>query len=168
MVRAREVFEASQDFTVGLEEEFAILDPTTRSLEHRFEELRDAAQEDAVLAESVAGELIESEIEIRSGRGEGFGDACARQREAREFCRTCPVRTECLTHVLDHRVEFGVWGGMTERERRALLRSRPEVDSWADLLADAREAHYASTAEESADAMALAAEQDREALHESA
>jgi len=83
MVRAREVFEASQDFTVGLEEEFAILDPTTRSLEHRFEELRDAAKEDAVLAESVAGELIESEIEIRSGRGTGFGDACARQRDAR-------------------------------------------------------------------------------------
>ncbi|MGI9081313.1 MAG: carboxylate-amine ligase [Thermoleophilaceae bacterium] len=83
MVRAREVFEASQDFTVGLEEEFAILDPVTRSLDHRFERLRDAAQGDELLAESVAGELIESEIEIRSGCGTGFGDACARQREAR-------------------------------------------------------------------------------------
>ena len=83
MARAREVFEASQDFTVGIEEEFQILDPATRSLAHRFEELRDAAQADEVLAESVAGELIESEIEIRSGRGEGFADAVARQREAR-------------------------------------------------------------------------------------
>ena len=83
MARAREVFEASEDFTVGLEEEFGILDPDTRALAQRFEELRDAAQADEVLAESVAGELIESEIEIRSGRGETFADAAARQREAR-------------------------------------------------------------------------------------
>ena len=83
MARAREVFEASQDFTVGIEEEFQILDPATRSLVHRFEELRDAAQADEVLAEAVAGELIESEIEIRSGRGEGFAEATARQHEAR-------------------------------------------------------------------------------------
>jgi carboxylate-amine ligase len=80
---AREVFEASQDFTVGLEEEFAILDPGTLSLAQRFDELRDAAQADDVLAESVAGELISSEIEIRSGRGESFADAVVRQREAR-------------------------------------------------------------------------------------
>jgi glutamate---cysteine ligase / carboxylate-amine ligase len=83
MPRVREVFEASTDFTVGLEEEFAILDPRTLSLDQRFEELRDLAQEDSVLAESVAGELIRSEIEIRSGRGETFADAVARQREAR-------------------------------------------------------------------------------------
>jgi carboxylate-amine ligase len=83
MRRVREVFEASTDFTIGLEEEFAILDPGTLSLDHRFEELRDLAQDDPVLAESVAGELIRSEIEIRSGRGENFADAVARQREAR-------------------------------------------------------------------------------------
>jgi glutamate---cysteine ligase / carboxylate-amine ligase len=83
MPRVREVFEASTDFTVGIEEEFAILDPRTLSLDHRFEELRDLAQEDPVLAEAVAGELIRSEIEIRSGRGETFADAVARQREAR-------------------------------------------------------------------------------------
>ena len=83
MPRVREVFEASADFTVGLEEEFAILDPRTLSLDHRFEELREIAKDDPVLAESVAGELIRSEIEIRSGRGENFADAVARQREAR-------------------------------------------------------------------------------------
>ena len=84
MTRAREVFEASQDFTVGIEEEFGILDPGTWSLDHRFEELRDAAlAEDEVLAERVTGELIESEIEITSGRGEDFADAVARQRDAR-------------------------------------------------------------------------------------
>ncbi|MCX6467271.1 MAG: WhiB family transcriptional regulator [Pseudonocardiales bacterium] len=68
----------------------------------------------------------------------------ARQREAREVCRTCPVRTECLAHALDQRIEFGVWGGMTERQRRALLRARPDVGSWHDLLVDARRAYYAA------------------------
>jgi glutamate---cysteine ligase / carboxylate-amine ligase len=83
MDRVREVFEASEDFTVGLEEEFGIVDPETRALTQRFEELREAAQEDDVLAVSVAGELISSEIEIRSGRGQTFADAVAQQREAR-------------------------------------------------------------------------------------
>jgi carboxylate-amine ligase len=79
----REAFEASEDFTVGLEEEFGILDPETRSLTQRFEELRVAAEQDDVLAASVAGELISSEIEIRSGRGANLADALASQREAR-------------------------------------------------------------------------------------
>jgi carboxylate-amine ligase len=83
MARAREVFDASEDFTVGIEEEFAILDPATLSLASRFEELKEAAGPDELLAESVAGELIASEIEIRSGRGAGFADAAARQREVR-------------------------------------------------------------------------------------
>ena len=96
MPRVREVFEASTDFTVGLEEEFAILDPRTLSLDHRFEELRDLAQEDPVLAESVAGELIRSEIEIRSGRGENFADAVARQRDARSRLFALAARNDAL------------------------------------------------------------------------
>ncbi len=83
MTRAREVFEASEDFTVGLEEEFQILDPATRSLAHRFGELNQLAQEDEVLAVAVAGDLIESEIEIRSGKGATFDDATTSQRDAR-------------------------------------------------------------------------------------
>jgi carboxylate-amine ligase len=83
MVRAREVFEASEDFTVGLEEEFAIVDEHTLSLVQRFSELQEAAAADEALAGSIAAELIESEIEIRSGRGEGLADATARQRDAR-------------------------------------------------------------------------------------
>jgi len=83
MTLAREAFDASQDFTVGLEEEFGILDPETLELDHRYEELHEAAKGDEVLAESVAGELIASEIEIRSGRGADLADALARQREAR-------------------------------------------------------------------------------------
>jgi WhiB family redox-sensing transcriptional regulator len=101
---------------------------------------------------------------------EGLFVTGARQREGRLFCRACPVRTECLAHALDQRIEFGVWGGMTERERRALLRARPHVQSWADLLFDARTAHYASAGDETAHALALAAEQgsEPEELHESA
>lgn len=76
-------FEQATDFTVGLEEEFAILDPAHLDLVQRFEVLRDAAQADAILSESIAGELISSEIEIRSGRGESHAAALALQRETR-------------------------------------------------------------------------------------
>jgi len=81
--RAREVFEASTDFTIGLEEEFAILDPATLELEHRFEDVHAACQADELLADSAAGELIASEVEIRSGRATSFGEAVALQRERR-------------------------------------------------------------------------------------
>ena len=58
----------------------------------------------------------------------------AAQRKAAVICRHCPVILECGADALDNRVEFGVWGGLTERERRALLRRRPDVTSWRDLL----------------------------------
>ncbi len=79
----RERFESSTDFTIGLEEEFAILDPATLELEHRFEDVYAACKADGVLAESAAGELIAAEIEIRSGRSESFAEAVAKQRERR-------------------------------------------------------------------------------------
>jgi carboxylate-amine ligase len=79
-----EIFAASQDLTVGLEEEFAVLDPQTLDLVPRFESLRDAAAErDPVLSAAITGELISSEIEIVSGRGEDLHDALARQRDRR-------------------------------------------------------------------------------------
>jgi carboxylate-amine ligase len=80
---ARERFESSADFTIGLEEEFAILDPATLELEHRFEQVYAACQADEALAGSAAGELIASEIEIRSGRATSFAEALAQQRERR-------------------------------------------------------------------------------------
>ena len=78
---AVEVFAASRDGTVGLEEEFAVLDAATLDMVPRFEELRDAAE--GPLAESISGELISSEIEIRSGKGDDLHDAVRRQREYR-------------------------------------------------------------------------------------
>jgi carboxylate-amine ligase len=79
-----EIFATSQDLTVGLEEEFALLDPQTLDLVPRFEQLRDAAADrDPVLSAAITGELISSEIEIVSGRGEDLHDAVARQRDRR-------------------------------------------------------------------------------------
>ncbi|HZA11524.1 WhiB family transcriptional regulator [Mycobacterium sp.] len=62
----------------------------------------------------------------------------AAQRKAAVICRHCPVILECGADALDNRVEFGVWGGMTERQRRALLKQHPEVVSWADFFAAQR------------------------------
>jgi glutamate---cysteine ligase / carboxylate-amine ligase len=79
----REVFDACPDFSVGIEEEFAIVDPAMLDLEHRFEEMEAASLRDELLAPSVKGELIDTEIEIRSGRGETFADAAEMQRARR-------------------------------------------------------------------------------------
>jgi WhiB family transcriptional regulator, redox-sensing transcriptional regulator len=62
----------------------------------------------------------------------------ADQNRAKLVCMGCPVRTECLAEALDNRIDFGIWGGMTERERRALLRRRPDVSSWSELLESAK------------------------------
>lgn len=83
MARTREVFEASTDFTLAVEEEFQLLDPQTLGLAQRYTELRALTDEDPVLADAVAGELIESEIEIRSGRCESWSEVVAKQQEAR-------------------------------------------------------------------------------------
>jgi WhiB family redox-sensing transcriptional regulator len=60
----------------------------------------------------------------------------AAQRKAAALCRRCPVMDECAAEALDNRVEFGIWGGMTERQRRALLNHHPEVVSWSNFLAE--------------------------------
>jgi WhiB family redox-sensing transcriptional regulator len=62
----------------------------------------------------------------------------AAQRQATVICRHCPVRAECLADALDNQMEFGIWGGLTENQRRALLRQHPEVVSWSDYFAALR------------------------------
>ncbi len=56
------------------------------------------------------------------------------QRKAVVICRHCPVVKECAADALDNQVEYGIWGGMTERQRRALLKQHPEVVSWLEFL----------------------------------
>lgn len=59
----------------------------------------------------------------------------AEQNRAKAVCGSCMVKAECLAEALDNRIEWGVWGGMTERERRALLRRKPDVKAWRQILA---------------------------------
>jgi carboxylate-amine ligase len=123
---ARETFEDSADFTVGIEEEFALIDPHTLELVPRFELLRDAGASDPVLVTSIAGELISSEIEIRSGTGSDVEDARIRQADARRrlfglarehgvglgSTGTHPLSDYREQHIIDtehyHRVEEGL------------------------------------------------------------
>ncbi len=58
----------------------------------------------------------------------------AAQQHAKVVCQKCPVIAECLADALDNRTELGVWGGMTERERRAMLLQHPNVPSWWNLF----------------------------------
>src|SRR5436309_14664869 len=79
---AREAYEAGKDFTVAVEEEFAVLDPETLELSNRFEKLQAAAQ-GTPLEEHIVGELIASEVEVRTGRCETFAEAAANGGERR-------------------------------------------------------------------------------------
>ncbi len=98
---ARAAFDASTDFTVGLEEEFALLASDSLELTPRFEELRQAASGDPVLSDAIAGELISSEIEIRSGRGANLNEAQSAQRDRRR---------RLFALAADHDVALGATG----------------------------------------------------------
>src|SRR6266516_1964465 len=79
---AREAYENGTDFTVAVEEEYAVLDPETLSLANRFEELQSAAG-GTTLEEHLVGELIASEVEVRTGRCDSFAEAAAKVGERR-------------------------------------------------------------------------------------
>ncbi len=82
LATAREAFESGLDFTVAVEEEFALLEPETLALVNRFEDVQAAAHGTA-LEEHLVGELIASEVEVRTGRCVDFGEAAARMAERR-------------------------------------------------------------------------------------
>lgn len=83
LASAYEQLENARDFTVAVEEEFALLDPDTLSLDNRFEELQARAAGREVESH-LAGELIASEAEVRTGRCESFSEAAATMGERRE------------------------------------------------------------------------------------
>lgn len=68
------------------------------------------------------------------GQSEALFVKGAEQNRAKQLCNGCGVKAECLAEALDNRIEWGVWGGMTERERRALLRRKPNVTTWRSIL----------------------------------
>src|SRR5580692_7633190 len=82
LATARAAFEDGTDFTLAVEEEFALLDPETLSLIDRFEALK-AGAAGSELDEHLVGELIASEIEVRTGRCVDFGEAAAKLAERR-------------------------------------------------------------------------------------
>jgi carboxylate-amine ligase len=79
---AREAFESGTDFTVAVEEEFALLDPETLDLSNRFEDVK-AAVAGTDLEPHLVGELIASEAEVRTGKCAEFGEAAAKIVERR-------------------------------------------------------------------------------------
>jgi WhiB family transcriptional regulator, redox-sensing transcriptional regulator len=61
------------------------------------------------------------------------------QQHAKMICQGCGVRTKCLADALDNHIEFGVWGGMTERERRVFRNRHPRMPSWRAFLESTRD-----------------------------
>jgi carboxylate-amine ligase len=82
LATARDAYDGGTDFTLAVEEEFALLDPHTLGLVNRFEDVQAAAR-GTELEPHLVGELIASEVEIRTGRCEGFADAAAKMAERR-------------------------------------------------------------------------------------
>jgi carboxylate-amine ligase len=79
---AESAYESGTDLTLAVEEEFALLDRESLSLTNRFEEIKEAAR-GTELEPHLVGELIASEVEVRTGRCDDFGEAAAAMRERR-------------------------------------------------------------------------------------
>lgn len=93
--------------------------------------------------DAVAGDLSSfersewvTEAKCRDGEPDAMFVRGAQQRNAACVCRHCPVRVQCLADALDNNIEFGVWGGLTERQRRALLKHSPDNTNWTRYLAE--------------------------------
>ena len=99
---AREAYENGHDFTVAVEEEFAVLDPETLGLANRFEELQ-AAAHGTPLEEHLVGELIASEVEIR------ICDAQPELAEARALAALGFALTARIARALDEGEPLPSW-----------------------------------------------------------
>jgi glutamate---cysteine ligase / carboxylate-amine ligase len=101
LAKSREDFENGTDFTLAVEEEFALLDPETLELTDRFEEIYAAAGE-TDLAPNIVGELIASEVEVRTGKCENFAEAAAAMQERRS-----------QLHAIARELQLGLGGTAT-------------------------------------------------------
>ena len=63
----------------------------------------------------------------------------AAQKKVARICTPCGMRLACLAEALQAGIEYGVWGGMTERERRNLRRRHPDVRDWSAFLHQAKQ-----------------------------
>ncbi|MDA8343659.1 MAG: WhiB family transcriptional regulator [Acidimicrobiales bacterium] len=66
----------------------------------------------------------QAEVFFPPNRAERKEEKAARERRAKEICRSCPVRKPCLAYALRIREPHGIWGGLNETERRNLLERR--------------------------------------------
>lgn len=64
-----------------------------------------------------------------------FVPRVAFERRAKTICSRCTVRTECLAYALEARIDFGIWGGLNDKERRRMLRRAPRDTPWREVLA---------------------------------
>jgi len=95
---------------------------------------------DTVIEENIDGQQASAQLWFMQGLcrdrdpDELFVEGLKEQKKARTLCFECPVRVECLADALDNQINWGIWGGMTEWERRALLRRHSQIDSWYPVL----------------------------------
>ena len=64
------------------------------------------------------------------------------QKQVAQLCVGCPVIRNCLAEALDGRINYGVWGGMTETQRRKLIKANPDVTSWRQMIQDMGISHF--------------------------
>ena len=105
--------------------------PVTYSVENFHISIEFRPEETAATREVVG--LVAGAADFAGAQVELFPEG-ADQKRARAVCMGCVVRSQCLAEALDNRIEWGVWGGMTERERRQLLRQRTDISSWQSVL----------------------------------
>jgi WhiB family redox-sensing transcriptional regulator len=84
-------------------------------------ELRDVLSELAMVTEDEQ-EWQERALCAQTDPEAFFPEKGGSTREAKQICNSCEVRTECLEYALGHDERFGIWGGLSERERRRLKR----------------------------------------------
>lgn len=86
------------------------------------------------VSRSLIGDLLDHETWSEDAACSGvdidifFSSDDGEQKQALEMCRACPVQRECLQYAIQQREMYGIWGGMTESERRGIIRDRRRQD----------------------------------------